>query len=95
MFTSLIKNWDVPLLLKKERGGNGGEEGGREETQLRSEMYVSIISLWMGAKVWEWLIEIKREIEQQLYVSKFRWCLQLWQESIKVIIEGEEKTEKE
>lgn len=35
MFTSLIKNWDVPLLLKKERGGNGGEEGGREETQLR------------------------------------------------------------
>lgn len=53
-------------------------------------MYVSIISLWMGAKVWEWLIEIKRETKQQLYVSKFRWRLQLWQESIKVIIEGGE-----
>ena len=57
-------------------------------------MYVSIISLWMGAKVWEWLIEIKRETKQQLYVSKFRWRLQLWQESIKVIIDGG-KTEKE
>lgn len=88
MFTSLMKNGEVPLLLKKEKGGNGGGEGGREETQLRlRNVCFSHFSRWMGAKVWEWLIEIKRKTEQQqLYVSKFRWLLQLWQESIKVMI---------
>ena len=55
MFTSLMKNGEVPLLLKKEKGGNGGGEGGREETQLRLRNVCSIISLD------EWVLKFEND----------------------------------